>query len=321
MLSRKLISAVVALLTGCFVSPAGAQNLEAGKTPSQIFSQTCSLCHKSSRGLLKTVPPGSLAGFLRQHYTTSTDMAAMLSAYVLSNGATDARHGGDNLTKQGKEAQAGAGPELVPPENKPSGGFFGRLFDRRTFESRPSEPKPSEPRSSEPKAAEARPAEARPASAEAKPEPKPKFERRSREASRPDVDNLENVPGAEPPEGAEAAHGEAEPKGKKSKFDKKKPGIATAKQEPKVEPPASPAPPDTAKSEAKVDVKGEPQIRPDPVPAVTPAPAEPDASTKTAEQRPSNLPVFNLEPQPPQAEAAVVPPRPPAGPPVVPISQ
>lgn len=297
MLSRKLISAAALLIAfHPKAASAQAQNLEAGKTPSQLFSQTCSLCHKSSRGLLKTVPPGSLAAFLRQHYTTSAEMAGTLSAYLLSNGATDTRLGGDNLTKQGKDARAGVGPELKPPESKSSeGGLFGRLFENRT-----PEPKP--------------------AAVETKPEPKPesKPERRAREASRPDVDNLENVPGApgaEPKAGAEALPGETEQKGKKLKFDKKKPSIATAKQEPKVEPS------EAAKAEPKIGAKSEPSIRPDPVPVVTPAPDASDTSAKTAEQRPSNLPVFNLEPSPPQAEAALAPPRVPAGPPVVPISQ
>ena len=74
MLSRALSLATVTLLIGCFAAaPARAQatNLEAGKSPSQIFAGTCTACHKSPRGLLKTVPAGSLPGFLRQHYTTS----------------------------------------------------------------------------------------------------------------------------------------------------------------------------------------------------------------------------------------------------------
>jgi hypothetical protein len=97
MLSRALILATVALLIGGFATaptPVQAQNLEAGKSPSQIFAGTCTACHKSARGLLKTVPPGSLAGFLRQHYTTSPEMAGLLSAFLISNGAADARHGG-----------------------------------------------------------------------------------------------------------------------------------------------------------------------------------------------------------------------------------
>ena len=88
------------------MAPVAAQNLEAGKPPSAIFASTCSLCHKSSRGLIKSVSPGSLPGFLRQHYTTSTDMASAMSAYVLSNGAANAAPGGGNLTKQGEESRS-----------------------------------------------------------------------------------------------------------------------------------------------------------------------------------------------------------------------
>ena len=47
----------VTLLIGCFAAiPVRAQNLEAGKSPSQIFSGTCTACHKAPRGLFKTVP-------------------------------------------------------------------------------------------------------------------------------------------------------------------------------------------------------------------------------------------------------------------------
>jgi len=106
MLSRALSLATVMLLIGCFTAErAQAQNLEAGKSPSQIFAGTCSACHKSPRGLLKTVPPGSLSGFLRQHYTTSPDMANVLSSYLVSNGASDTRYVGAQ-PKGGKDPQA-----------------------------------------------------------------------------------------------------------------------------------------------------------------------------------------------------------------------
>src|SRR5436309_14570266 len=105
MLSRALSLATVTLLIGCFaVIPVQAQNLEAGKSPSQIFAGTCSACHKSPRGLLKSVAAGSLPGFLRQHYTTSSDMASLLSAFLISNGATDTRYGGAQ-SKPGREAK------------------------------------------------------------------------------------------------------------------------------------------------------------------------------------------------------------------------
>ena len=101
MLSRALSLATVMLLIGGFAAaPVRAQNLEAGKSPSQIFAGTCTACHKGARGLLKTVAPGSLPGFLRQHYTTSSEMASVLSAYLVSNGATDTRYIGSQ-PKQG----------------------------------------------------------------------------------------------------------------------------------------------------------------------------------------------------------------------------
>jgi hypothetical protein len=101
------------LLIGCFaVIPVQAQNLEAGKSPSQIFAGTCTACHKSPRGLLKTVPAGSLPGFLRQHYTTSGEMASLLSGFLVSNGAADTRFVGTQ-PRQGKDAKSeerSAGP-------------------------------------------------------------------------------------------------------------------------------------------------------------------------------------------------------------------
>ncbi|RTL52811.1 MAG: hypothetical protein EKK40_06565 [Bradyrhizobiaceae bacterium] len=297
MLSRNPVSAAVALLIVCLASPAGAQNLEAGKTPSQIFSQTCSLCHKSSRGLLKTVPPGSLPGFLRQHYTTSTTMASMLSAYLLSNGATDTRLGGDNLTKQGKEARTAPGPASPEPRHsEPKPTSVGGLLEG-LFESKPAETKPA-------------PAESKP---EPKPEPKP--ERRTREASRPDVDGLENI---QPPPASETGAPEGQQSGKKQRLDKRKSTVSTVKQEQNIEPSTPSKPAESARTEPG-ELKQEPQIRSEPANAATPEPAA-ETPQKTAEGKPSNMPVFNLEP-PPAETVPNAPPRPPAGPPVVPISQ
>src|SRR5713226_8608226 len=103
MLGRALSLATVTLLIGCFaVIPVQAQNLEAGKSPSQIFAGTCNACHKTPRGLLRTVPPGSLPRFLRHHYTTSGDRASLLSAFLLSNGTAYPRHVGTQ-PKQAKD--------------------------------------------------------------------------------------------------------------------------------------------------------------------------------------------------------------------------
>jgi hypothetical protein len=100
------------LLIGCLtagVARAG-ENLDAGKSPSQIFSNTCSACHKSPRGLLKNTPASSLPGFLRQHYTTGTDMASVLSSYLISNGASDPRYQSKDQPKQ-KDAKQDGRPD------------------------------------------------------------------------------------------------------------------------------------------------------------------------------------------------------------------
>src|SRR5947209_5067253 len=68
MVSRAHCLAAVVLLVGCLAAPsawAQATNLEAGKSASQLFAGTCNACHKSPRGLMKTVSAGSLSGFLR----------------------------------------------------------------------------------------------------------------------------------------------------------------------------------------------------------------------------------------------------------------
>ena len=110
MLGRALSLATVMFLIGCFapaLAPVQAQNLEAGKSPSQIFAGACTACHKSPRGLLRTVPAGSLPGFLREHYTTSSGMASLLSNYLISNGAADTRYSGGQ-SRPGRGAKSGA---------------------------------------------------------------------------------------------------------------------------------------------------------------------------------------------------------------------
>ncbi|WP_407154337.1 hypothetical protein [Bradyrhizobium sp. STM 3557] len=113
-------AAVLLLVSGGLARPVQAQeNLDAGKSPSQLFAGTCSACHKSPRGLLKTIPAGSLQGFLRQHYTTGPDMAGVLAGYLVSNGANDTRATGGKSSRDGRsETRSDAKPdtEAAPVE-------------------------------------------------------------------------------------------------------------------------------------------------------------------------------------------------------------
>src|SRR6266850_7365428 len=126
MLSRALSLATVTLVIGCLTAVAvrAVENLEAGKSPSQIFAGTCNACHKSPRGLLKTVPASSLPGFLRQHYTTSSDMASVLASFLVSNGATDTRYQGKDQPKT--DAAKGAKQEARPDAKPDQLDRFGR---------------------------------------------------------------------------------------------------------------------------------------------------------------------------------------------------
>jgi len=87
--------------------PAQAQsNIDAGKTPAQIFSDTCNACHRSPRELKPTN-----AGFLREHYTTGAREAAAMAAYVAAVGSDP------QAVRQRRPPAMGAGqaPPPAPP--------------------------------------------------------------------------------------------------------------------------------------------------------------------------------------------------------------
>jgi len=300
MLSRALSLATVTLLIGCLtaVGVRAVENLEAGKSPSQIFAGTCSACHKSPRGLLRGVSASSLPGFLRQHYTTSGDMASVLASFLVANGAADIRFQakqGKDAAKDGKQQEEAAKPSDQPAEPR----NVKRL------------PRPGEtPDVMRPDGGPVH------AAIDAKQGVKQKQGKKGRPVDEPP--KVEEPAKTEPP--AEAAKTET-PKGDDS-----------AKPEAKSESAKVDAAKDTTKDTVK-DTGGEPTpTRADPVPAVTPAPgatvAAPAASTTVSSAPPdaatgsSAPPVQAAEPAP-AAVAAVpsLPPVPPAGPPAPPISQ
>lgn len=63
-----------------------AIDLNDGKTPQQMFASDCAVCHQKPNGLAKGRNAGQLSGFLRQHYTTGTQQAGMLAAFLTSDG-------------------------------------------------------------------------------------------------------------------------------------------------------------------------------------------------------------------------------------------
>jgi hypothetical protein len=297
MLSRALSLAAVTLVIGCLTAVAvrAVENLEAGKTPSQIFAGTCNACHKSPRGLLKTVPASSLPGFLRQHYTTSSDMASVLASFLVSNGAADqrfqakeAKQGKDGAKEGVKDARQEA---ATRPEPSDANRNAKQRLQRPLYE--PEGTRPDHPAQ---------------AAIDAKQGAKQKQGKKGRPADEPP--KVEEPAKTEPP--AEA------PKTETARGDE------SARPEGKSE---------TAKVDAPKEAVGEPpSTRPDPVPAVTPAPAATaaaSASTAVSSAPPSEAaagspapPAQAAQPAAPAVAAAPsLPPVPPAGPPVPPISQ
>src|SRR4029077_8632696 len=56
----------------------------------------------------------SLPGFLREHYTTSGDMASLLSTFLIANGASDTRF----QSKQGADRKAASGAEQLDRQGR-----------------------------------------------------------------------------------------------------------------------------------------------------------------------------------------------------------
>jgi hypothetical protein len=326
MLSRALSLATVTLLIGCLMAGvAAAENLDAGKSPSQIFSNTCNACHKSPRGLLKSVSASSLPGFLRQHYTTGTDMAAVLSSYLISNGAADPRYQGkDAKQKDAKQDGRPDQPDRIgrrqPPaapaqeaarpdaEGTPQGEGGRRGRDAKRFARPHAVPDAAKPDGPAQAATDSKSGVRqkqgrrgkRPAAEEpAKTEPAAPSDAANEDASR-------DAAKAETATTDPAKTDAIKPDGVKDEVDK--PTRDAAKPVGETEKPAREDRSDAAKVDAaKENAGSEPNpLRPDPVPAVTPAPP---ASETTAPEPGSS------------AASTATAPAPPAGPPVPPISR
>ena len=85
MVSRgvRTVSGLVGVVLWTAATPAHSQsNLDAGKSAQQIFAATCSNCHRSAREIKRTT-----TSFLREHYTTGSQEAATMAAYLAGIGS------------------------------------------------------------------------------------------------------------------------------------------------------------------------------------------------------------------------------------------
>jgi mono/diheme cytochrome c family protein len=95
---------ILVVLAAAPVAPAGGQNLDAGKSGSQIFAEVCANCHKSPRELRSNAG----ASFLREHYTTGSDMASTMSAYLSGAGSASGAQGAPQQKRPPNSVTPGA---------------------------------------------------------------------------------------------------------------------------------------------------------------------------------------------------------------------
>jgi len=83
---RHRLALVLAL--GALAALAGeavhAQNIDAGKSATRIFSDSCTTCHRSPRGLARGRFRLTLYMFLQQHYASNSSSAWALASYLES---------------------------------------------------------------------------------------------------------------------------------------------------------------------------------------------------------------------------------------------
>ena len=76
------------LVVGALYSLSGpaarAQNIDEGKSATQLYAATCSACHKNPSALAKGRFRATLASFLQDHYTTGMGEAWALAGYLAS---------------------------------------------------------------------------------------------------------------------------------------------------------------------------------------------------------------------------------------------
>jgi hypothetical protein len=113
LVSARFVSSLgfLAAIAALWATSAAAQDYDAGKTGPQLFASDCSACHKGPGGLARGKDKGSLTSFLREHYTSKQESAALLAAYLLGAGPGDTRIRAD--------APMGQGGAPTGPKSKP----------------------------------------------------------------------------------------------------------------------------------------------------------------------------------------------------------
>jgi cytochrome c553 len=108
---RHGVRVTISSLALCVASSAGAQgNLDQGKTAAQLYASNCATCHESLASIRNTKSFFELKSFLSQHYTSNSEAAANLAAYLK----------GQDRASVESQRRRGAMSEVRPPEPAPT---------------------------------------------------------------------------------------------------------------------------------------------------------------------------------------------------------
>jgi hypothetical protein len=163
------------MLAFALAAPAVAQeNIDAGKSPAQLYAQNCALCHKTPHGLTKAVGAWGLQNFLRTHYTASRESAAAIAGYLatIDRGSPPSRAGkraSKNEKAKAREEKPKTNGESKPGAPGPEDAKLATPPEAKT-DAKP-EPKADASSDGKPAAADAKAGGAK-ASSDAKPEKK-----------------------------------------------------------------------------------------------------------------------------------------------------
>jgi hypothetical protein len=110
----------ICFLALCVASSAWAQgNLDQGKTAAQLYASDCATCHKSPQNVSQTKWLFGLESFLREHYTSSRESAAILAAYLKAQERPAAQSQRDRVARHTSQAKPSEPPPHESDEDVP----------------------------------------------------------------------------------------------------------------------------------------------------------------------------------------------------------
>ena len=107
---RGLLSLLIVLAAMSGI--ARPEDLDRGKSAAKLFAANCAHCHHSPRGLAKERFSWTLSRSLEQHYTSGSDSAQALAAFLQS---ADARTGSQPIARSTRPRGTSTSEQAIRP--------------------------------------------------------------------------------------------------------------------------------------------------------------------------------------------------------------